>query len=269
MKLNLKKDLVVFDLESTGLSVAKDRIVQMAMIKIFADGRPSIERGRLVNPTILIPAETTAIHGITNEMVANEPTFADLANGIIALIGDADFLTFNGNRFDIPLLMEEFARAAKVFDMTNRKTIDSLRFFHKMEKRNLEAAVQFYLNKKHEKAHDAMADAKATLNVLEAQLDKYKNTDYEEKGVITKTPIKNDIDALHEFCVDPNDVDYQGKIKMKDGVAVFEFGKYQGKSVGKSLAADPKYFEWILSGDFATDTKNHIRRLVQEFAQHA
>ena len=268
MKLNLKKDLVVFDLETTGLSVSKDKIVQIAIVKIFADGRPSIERCRLINPGIPIPAETSAIHGIFDIDVENEPKFEEVANGLIQLIGDADFLTFNGNRFDIPFLMEEFARAGKTFDMTNRKTIDALRFFHKMEKRNLEAAVQFYLNKKHEKAHDAMADAKATLNVLEAQLDKYKNTDYEDKGVITKTPIKNDIDALHEFCVDPNDVDYQGKIKLKDGVAVFEFGKFQGKPVGKSLAADPKYFEWILAGDFATDTKNHIRRLVQEF-QHA
>jgi len=269
MKLNLEKDLVALDAETTGLSVSKDRIVQLAMVKIFADGRKPEERCRLVNPGIPIPVEVTAVHSITDEMVKNEPTFSKLAKGIQAFIGDSDLLTYNGNRFDIPLLMEEFERAGLPLDMTGRKTIDAQRIFHKMEPRNLSAAVKFYTGKKMEGAHDAGNDIRATVNVLFGQIKKYDGVDFEEKdGTIIASPIKNDMKALHEFCTEPNEIDFQGKVKLDaNGVAVLTFGKYQGKPVAESLYGDKNYRNWILTGDFTVDTKKVIERLVNEYAE--
>jgi DNA polymerase-3 subunit epsilon len=265
MKLNLQKDIVAIDAETTGLSVSKDRIVQLAMIKVFADGRKTEERCRLVNPEIPIPAEVSAIHGITDEKVRNEPTFKRLSRGMLDFIGDADFVTYNGNRFDIPLLIQEFDRVGCPLDMTGRKTIDVQRIFHKMEPRTLSAAVKFYLGEKLEGAHDAGKDIKATLSVLVAQIKKYDGVDYDDKGDIIKSPIKNDMQALHDFTTNPNELDFQGKVILnRDGVAVFSFGKYQGKPVGESMYSDRKYFEWIMNGDFTMDTKRIIERLRDE-----
>lgn len=269
MKLKLEKDIVALDAETTGLSVSKDRIVQLAMIKIFADGRKPEERCRLINPGIPIPAEVTAVHGITNEMVKDEPTFLKLAKGIQTFIGDSDFLTYNGNRFDIPLLMEEFERAGLPLDMTDRSTIDAQRIFHKMEPRTLSAAVKFYTGEKMEGAHDAGNDVRATVKVVLGQIKKYDGVDYEDKnGEIITAPIKNDMKALHEFCTDPNEIDFQGKVKLNaHGVAVLTFGKYQDKPVAESLYADKNYKNWILNGDFTVDTKKVIERLVNEYAE--
>jgi DNA polymerase-3 subunit epsilon len=268
MKLNLQKDLTFLDLETTGLSVSKDRIVQLAMIKIFADGRPSEERCRLVNPGIPIPAEASAVHGITEDKIRNEPTFNRIARGIQTFIGDSDLATYNGNRFDIPLLMEEFERAGLPLDMTGRRTVDVQRIFHKMEPRTLSAAVRFYTGEKMEGAHDAGVDTRATVKVLLGQLEKYDGVDLEDKdGAIIKSPIRNDIQALHDFCTDPTEVDFQGKVKLNaDGVAVLTFGKFQGMPVGESLHFDHKYYLWILNGDFTVDTKRVIERLVTEYA---
>lgn len=269
MKLKLEKDLVALDAETTGLSVSKDRIVQLAMIKIFADGRRSEERCRLINPEIPITEGATDVHGITDEMVKNEPVFSKLAKGIRAFIGDSDLLTYNGNRFDIPLLMEEFERAGCPFDMTGRKCVDALRIFHKMEPRTLSAALKFYTGEKIEGAHDAGNDIRATVKVLIGQIKKYDGVDFEEKdGTIITSPIKNDMKVLHDFCTDPNEIDFQGKVKLNaDGIAVLTFGKYQGKPVAESLYADKNYKNWILTGDFTVDTKKVIEKLVNEYAE--
>jgi GTP cyclohydrolase II len=185
MKLNLKKDIVFFDIESTGLSTSQDRIVQLAIIKYFADGRAPLERCRLVNPTIPISKEASEVHGITDEMVKDEPNFKQIAKGLSDLIGDADLCGFNSNRFDVPMLMEEFARAEVPFDMTDRKTVDVWKIYQKMEPRNLTAALKYYCNEEMEGAHDALNDVRATIKVFEGQLDMYEGKSYDEgKGVI-------------------------------------------------------------------------------------
>ena len=269
MKLNLEKDLVVLDVETTGLSVSKDRIVQLAMIKIFADGREKEERCRIINPEMPIPAEASAVHGITDEMVKNEPTFSRVAKGIQAFLRDSDLATYNGNRFDIPLLIEEFHRVNLPLDMTGRRTVDVQRIFHKMEPRNLSAAFKFYTGKKMDGAHDAGVDTRATLDVLLAQLDKYENVDCEIGDEVIKTPIKNSIQALHDFTTDPNELDFQGKVKLNaDGVAVLTFGKFQGMPVGESLHFDHKYYNWIMCGDFTVDTKRVIEKFVTEYSKN-
>jgi DNA polymerase-3 subunit epsilon len=269
MKLKLEKDLVVFDCETTGLSVSKDRIIQLAIIKYFADGRAPLERTRYINPGIPIPAVVTDLTGITNEMVKDQPTFSKLAKGLMELIGDADFLTFNGIRFDTPLLMEEFERCGMQLDMSERRCIDAQRIFHMMEPRTLKAAVKFYCNEKFENAHNAMSDVRATIKVLEAQLEKYEDKDFEDKnGNIINTPINGDVQLLHNFINDPNELDFQGKVKLnEEGIPCFTFGKFQNKPVGSSLASDSKYLQWILSGDFTADTKRVVTRLYNEFVE--
>jgi DNA polymerase-3 subunit epsilon len=268
MKLNLEKDLIVFDIESTGLSVKNDRILQLAIIKLHADGRPPIERKRLINPTIPISKEASAVHGITDEMVRNEPTFAQLAKNLFGLIGECDFCTFNGNRFDIPMLMEEFSRCGIELDMTERKCIDVKRIFHRMERRDLKAAYEFYCGKKLEGAHDAMNDVRATLGVLECMLDRYDGKDCIDKDdVVIPQPIKNDMVALSDFTKDFDNVDFAGTVKMnKDGIAVFGFGKYQGQSLTECLSNDRKYYDWIMTkGEFTTETRKVIEGLMKEF----
>lgn len=250
MKINLRKDLLVFDVETTGLSVSKDRIIQLAAIKYFSDGRPPIERVRYINPCMPIPKEVTDLTGITDEMVKEAPTFKQIHKNLLEFIGDADFLGFNSNRFDIPLLMEEFERCGVQLDMTDRKYVDGLRIFHQMEPRTLKAAMKFYCNEELIKAHDALADTKATMRVFEAQIERYEGQSIEDKDGNKIVPIINDIDRIHDFVNDPNELDFQGKIKINsDGVAVFTFGKYQLLPVGQSLAGDRKYMHWILNGD--------------------
>jgi DNA polymerase-3 subunit epsilon len=269
MKLKLEKDIIFFDIESTGLSTSKDRIVQLAIIKCFADGRPNLERTRLINPTIPIPEESSKIHKITDDVVKDEPTFLKLSKGLFELIGDADLAGFNSNRFDIVMLMEEFERCGMQLDMTERRCVDVLRIFHQMESRTLRGAMRFYCNEKMENAHDAMVDTKATLKVLEAQLEKYSKKGYQhedKEGNMLESPIKNNIQVLHDFTNDPNELDFQGKIKRnEEGVPCFTFGKYQSKPIGSSMAGDSKYHAWIMAGDFASDTKRVITQLMNEF----
>jgi DNA polymerase-3 subunit epsilon len=266
MKINLQKNLIVFDIETTGLSVSKDRIIQIATIKHFVDGRPPIERVRYINPGIHIPEEVTNLTGITDEMVKDAPTFKQIHKNLIDFIGDSDFLTFNGNRFDIPLLLEEFERCGVQLDMSDRKYVDGLRIFHLMEPRTLKAAMKFYCNEELIKAHDAMADTRATMRVFEAQVERYEGQTIEDKDGNKITPIVNNINILHNFVNDPSELDFQGKIKLNsEGVAVFTFGKYQLLPVGQSLAGDRKYMHWILNGDFCSDTKRIIQRLVNEY----
>lgn len=247
MQLNLKRPLVVFDLETTGINISNDRIVEICTIKVFPDGTEEVKTQRF-NPTIPIPKEVTAIHGITNEDVKNEPTFADKAKELCEYLKGCDFAGFNSNKFDFPMLVEEFLRAKVDFDPENRKFIDVQRIFHVMEQRNLVAAYKFYCDKMLEKAHSAEADTSATLEVLKAQLQRYDN-------------LKNDIEFLHSFSGQTNFVDLAGRmIYDSKGREVFNFGKHKGKPVSEVLKTEPAYYEWMMQSEFPLDTK---RRLTQ------
>jgi DNA polymerase-3 subunit epsilon len=247
MQLNLKRPLVVFDLETTGINISNDRIVEICTIKVFPDGTEEVKTQRF-NPQIPIPKEVTAIHGITNEDVKDEPIFADKARELNEYLKGCDFAGFNSNKFDFPMLVEEFLRAKVDFDPEDRKFIDVQRIFHVMEQRNLVAAYKFYCDKVLEKAHSAEADTSATLEVLKAQLQRYDN-------------LKNDIEFLHSFSGQTNFVDLAGRmIYDAKGREVFNFGKHKGKSVSDVLKAEPAYYEWIMQNDFPLDTK---RRLTQ------
>lgn len=242
MKLNLHRPICFFDLETTGTNISKDRIVEISIHKVFPDGAEKTFTYR-VNPTVNIPAETTAVHGITNEMVENEPTFKELAHKINNLINDSDLAGFNSNRFDIPLLAEEMLRAGVDFDMGNRNAIDIQNIFHKMEQRTLVAAYKFYCDKELTNAHSAEADNIATFEVLEAQLDKYDD-------------LENNVKFLSDFSRRNKNADLMGRIIFNDDdVEVFNFGKHKGKTVTYVLENEPSYYKWMMNGDFPLYTK--------------
>jgi DNA polymerase-3 subunit epsilon len=253
MELNLKKPIVFFDLETTGINIAKDRIVEISILKIFPNGTQE-SKTWLVNPEIEIPADATAVHGITNEKVVTEPTFKELAERINAMIADADLAGFNSNRFDIPLLAEEFLRVGIDFDMNNRKAIDVQVIFHKKEQRTLSAGYQFYCGKTLEDAHSAEADTKATYEILKAQLDKYED-------------IENSVDALSEFSTHGKRGDFAGFILFNDqDQEIFSFGKYKGRTVEEVLKENPGYNAWIQNADFPLYTKKVLREIKQRMS---
>lgn len=242
MQLNLSKPICFFDLETTGINITKDRIVEIAILKIHPNQKQE-SKTWLVNPETPIPAEATNIHGITNDDVANQPNFAAIAKEINAFIKGADLGGFNSNRFDIPLLAEEMLRAGEDFDMKNRLAIDVQTIFHKMEKRTLSAAYQFYCNKDLTNAHSAEADTQATFEVLKAQLDKYKD-------------LENDTKFLADFSAHKKNVDFAGFITYNNkGEECFSFGKHKGKLVTQVLENEPGYFGWLQNADFPLYTK--------------
>ncbi len=242
MELKLNRPICFFDLETTGIEVAKDRIVEIAIFKVFPNGNKE-SKTWLVNPTITIPPQTTAVHGITNEKVANEPTFSELAPQIYAMIKDSDLAGFNSDRFDIPLLAEELLRAGVDFDMKNRYSVDIQTIFHKKEERTLSAAYKFYCNQILENAHSAEADTMATYEILKAQLDRYDDLD-------------NDIKLLSEFTTRKKSVDFAGFIALNDeGKEIFTFGKNKGQLVEAVLEKEPGYYGWIQGADFPLYTK--------------
>ena len=248
MELNLNKPICFFDLETTGVNVASDRIVEISILKVFPNGNKESHTWR-VNPEMPIPSNVSAIHGITNEMVANEPTFNELAPKVFQLIKDSDLGGFNSNRFDIPLLAEEMLRADIDFDMKKALSVDVQTIFHKMEKRTLEAAYKFYCNKTLENAHSAEADTMATYEVLKAQLSKYED-------------LKNDMSFLAEFSSHRNFADFAGFIGFdKQGQEVFNFGKHKGTLVEEVLEKEPGYFGWLLNADFPLYTKKVLTRV--------
>jgi DNA polymerase-3 subunit epsilon len=267
MDFNLDRDLIFFDLEATGLSVVRDRIIQIAMVKYPKKGGEPQELSMLINPGIPISEEAMEVHGITPKDVANKPTFQQVAEEIYNFIGNADLAGYNSNRFDIPMLMEEFDRVGIEFNIDNRRTIDVQRIFYKMEPRNLKAAVRFYCNKEMENAHDALADVYATIDVFKGQLEKYRGVDYEDDdGNITPTPVTNDMQVVHDFTNDLRYVDATQKMKYDvDGTIVFSFGKYNGKPVGETLSKDKQYFNWILNKEFSSQVKQIVKRLVREY----
>ncbi|MFD0963041.1 exonuclease domain-containing protein [Pseudofulvibacter geojedonensis] len=242
MELKLHKPICFFDLETTGIQVAKDRIVEISILKVFPNGNKE-SKTWLVNPEMDIPAETSAIHGITNEKVANEPTFKELAPKVYQMIKDSDLGGFNSDRFDIPLLAEEMLRAGVDFDMKNMITVDVQTIFHKKEQRTLSAGYQFYCGKSLDNAHSAEADTMATYEILLAQLEKYDD-------------LENDIKKLSEFTTRKRNADFAGFIIYnKEGKEVFSFGKHKGKLVEEVLANEPGYYGWIQGADFPLYTK--------------
>ncbi len=245
MQLNLKRPIAFIDLETTGVNVGADRIVEIAILKIFPNGTKD-SRVYKVHPTIPIPAETSKIHGIYDEDVKDCPTFKEISMEVKTLLGDCDLAGYNSNKFDIPLLLEEFTRCDISFDVTTRKLVDVQNIFHKMEQRTLSAAYKFYCNKDLENAHTAEADTLATFEVMLAQLEKYDT-------------LKNDIDFLSQFSSITKNVDLAGRIVFNEkGDEVFNFGKYKGKLVSDIFQSEPSYYDWMMKGDFATNTKNVI-----------
>lgn len=242
MELNLKRPLCFFDLETTGIKISKDRIVEISILKVFPNGTQE-SKTWLVNPEMPIPAETTEIHGIDDAKVANEPTFKMLAVDISEMIKGCDLAGFNSNRFDIPLLAEELLRVGLDFDLKSTMAIDVQTIFHKMEKRTLSAAYKFYCDKDLEDAHSAEADTNATFEVLKSQLDRYPE-------------LENDAKFLSEFSARNQFADLAGFIMFtKEGKEAFSFGKHKGKLVEKVLDDEPGYFGWIQNADFPLYTK--------------
>ena len=270
MEFKLERDLVFLDLESTGLNVVRDRILQIAMAKYFKDGRAPEELSMLINPGIPISEEAMQVHGILPKDVANKPTFQQVAQKIYDFIGNADLAGYNSNRFDIPMLMEEFARVGMEFSMEKRRTIDVQRIFYKMEPRTLKAAMQFYCNREMEDAHDALADVRATVDVFKGQLQRYRGVDYfDEDGNKATSPVVNDVQALHDFTNDTRFVDATQKMRYDtDGKVVFNFGKYAGQAVGETLSRDKQYYNWILNKEFSSQVKQLVKKLLKEYEQN-
>jgi DNA polymerase-3 subunit epsilon len=263
MILHLTRDLVFFDLETTGLNVIRDKIVQIALIKLHKNGAPPLEYTTLVNPGIPISEESMAIHGITPADLRNKPTFQQIAEKVHEFIGDADLGGYNSNRFDIPMLMEEFARVGMELDISKRRLIDAQRIFYKMEPRTLKAAYRLYCQKELTDAHDALADVRATIEVFQGQLQMYDGKDLmDEEGNTIPAPIQNDIQALHDFTNDLNFLDVTQKLKAQaDGVVVFNFGKYAGQSVKEVFKKEPNYYHWMMEREFSSQVKQMIKEI--------
>lgn len=268
MEFNLEKDIVFFDLEATGLSVVRDRIVQIAMIKYSPGKAEPEEINLLINPgATLISKEAMEVHGITNEDVARKPTFEQVAQKLYDFIGESDLAGYNSNRFDIPMLMEEFHRAGMELNMDNRHSVDVQRIFYKMEPRTLRAAYRFYCEKNIENAHDALADVRATVEVLKGQLKKYKDVDLiQDEEETIKAPVQNDMKALHNFTSDLKTIDATQKLKYNsEGTVVFNFGKYVNQPAAEVLYKDRNYYNWILTKEFSSQVKQLVRKLYKEY----
>ena len=248
MQLNLKNPLVFFDLETTGIDIVKDRIIEISYVKVFPNGKEESKTMR-INPGMPIPPASTAIHGITDDDVKNCPLFKHVAKLLAAQIEGCDLAGYNSNRFDIPLLAEVFLRAGVDIDLTRRKFIDVQTIFYKMEQRTLAAAYKFYCQKSLENAHTAAADTMATYEVLKAQLDRYPE-------------LKNDVAFLSEFSSFTNNVDFAGRMVCNDkNQEVFNFGKYKGRLVEEVLKQDPAYYSWMMNGDFPLNTKQKLTEI--------
>ena len=261
MKLNLKNPIVFLDLETTGINIVTDRIIEIALLKINIDGSEE-EKLLRINPEMPIPEEASKIHGIYDEDVADAPIFREVAKNLAKFLEGCDLGGFNSNRFDIPLLAEEFLRADIDIDFKRRKFIDVQAIFHKMEKRTLAAAYKFYCNKELHDAHSAMVDTKATYEVLKSQLDLYKDTEYEDNKGLKSVPIVNDVEKLSEFSSYDQNVDFVGRIVYNEnGIEVFNFGKNKGIPVEKVLEEQPGYFGWIMNSEFPLYTKKVLTQI--------
>jgi DNA polymerase-3 subunit epsilon len=245
--LQLKKPLAIIDLETTGVNLGSDRIVEIAIVRIQTDGSRQIKR-KLLNPEIPISAISRDLHGISNEMVKDAPTFKQVANEIKQFLDNCDLAGYNSNRFDIPMLAEEFLRVGLEFDFNQRRLLDVQKIFHMMEQRTLSAAYKFYCNKNLEGAHGAEADAVATWEVLLAQIEKYPQLGTSVETIIT-------------HIGDDNIVDFARRMVMENGIEVFNFGKHKGRSVAEVLKAEPQYYDWMMKGDFPMHTKHKLTEI--------
>ena len=248
MKLQLKRPIIFFDLETTGVDTSKDRIVEISMIKIMPDGE-EITRTRKLTPTIPIPPEATAVHGITDDDVKDEPTFQQVAKSLAQFIQGCDFGGFNSNRFDLPVLVEEFLRAGVDVDLKRRKFIDVQNIFHKKEQRTLVAAYKFYCDRDLNDAHSAEADTRATYEVLKAQIERYDD-------------LENDVDFLAEYSQRGKAADYAGYVLYNEkDEEVFGFGKHRGRLVSEVFRTEPSYYAWMMNGDFPLYTKKVLTEI--------
>ncbi|MFN3556859.1 MAG: exonuclease domain-containing protein [Bacteroidales bacterium] len=259
MQLNLKRPIAFFDIESTGTNVVKDRIVEICFYRVMPDGTTET-RLRRINPTIPIPPEVTAIHGISNEDVTNEPTFKQIARSLNDWLKDCDLAGYNSNKFDVPMLIEEFLRCDIDFNLKNRNLVDVQNIFHKMEPRTLKAAYKFYCGKELVDAHTAEADTKATYEILISQIERYQDTEYtDQEGNVSK-PIQNDMSALYSFSYNHRNADLVGHIVFNaHGKETFNFGKHKGKTVEEVFEKESQYYDWMMNADFPLSTKNVIR----------
>jgi len=245
--LQLTRPLAVIDLETTGTNLGSDRIVEIALVKIMPDGKKMVKH-KLINPEIPIPKGASDIHGITDEKVKDAPVFRQVANELRQFLDNCDLAGYNSNRFDIPLLVEEFLRIGIEFETKGRRMVDVQKVFHMMEQRTLSAAYRFYCNKNLEGAHGAEADAAATLEVLEAQLNKYPQ-------------LGMDVDSILKFTGEDVIVDFARRFVMDNGVEIFNFGKHKGRPVAEVLKAEPQYYDWMMKGDFPLHTKQKLTEI--------
>lgn len=249
--LQLTRPLAVIDLETTGTNVATDRIIEIAVIKVMPD-RSVQRKVKRINPLIPIPAATTAIHGIRDEDVKDAPTWKQAANEFRQFLENCDIAGYNSNRFDIPMLVEEFLRVGLTFDVSDRRFVDVQKIFHLMEKRTLSAAYKFYCDKDLTNAHSAEADALATFEILEAQLERYSEQ------------LKADVDALALFTKEDEYVDFARRIIRQNGVEMFNFGKYKGRAVRDVLKSEPQYYDWMMKAEFPLNTKEKLSEIYHD-----
>ncbi|MBP3942780.1 ribonuclease H-like domain-containing protein [Sphingobacteriaceae bacterium WQ 2009] len=261
MKLHLKKPLAFFDLETTGVNISADRIVEICILKVNPDATEEVYTKK-INPGMPIPAESSMFHGIYDEDVKDIPTFKEYAAEIAEFLGDADLAGYNSNKFDVPVLMEEFLRVGVPFSLEGRSFVDVQNIFHQMEQRTLKAAYKFYCNESLVNAHTAEADVRATYEVLKAQIDKYEGVTFEDKHGKTSQPVVNDVEALHQFTNLSKPVDFAGRLVYNDeGIEVFSFGKHKGRAVTAVFEMEPSYYAWMQNGDFPLYTKKCLENL--------
>ena len=245
--LQLTKPLAFIDLETTGINLATDRIIEIAIVKVLPDGKRSVKR-KLINPQIPIPKQSSDVHGITDEMVKDAPTFKEVAHELKQMLDGCDIAGYNSNRFDIPMLVEEFLRADVDFDMKGRRLLDVQNIFHKMEQRTLSAAYKFYCNKILDGAHSAEVDATATHEILIAQLQRYPD-------------LGTSVESVLKLIGEEPIVDFARRFIMENGVEIFNFGKYKGRSVAEVLKTEPQYYDWMMKGDFPQYTKQKLTEI--------
>lgn len=261
MELKLKKPLAFFDLETTGVNIAADKIVEIAILKVLPSGEELVYEKR-VNPGMPIPLASSMFHGIYDEDVKDLPLFKALAPEIAEFIGDADLAGYNSNKFDVPMLMEEFLSAGVNFSLEGRSFVDVQNVFHQMEQRTLKAAYKFYCNENLDNAHTAEADVRATYEVLKAQLTKYENVAFEDKHGVVSYPVINDVEKLHDFTNLTKPVDFAGRLVYdEDGDVTINFGKHKGKKVTTVFDVEPSYYSWMQNGDFPLYTKKVLENL--------
>lgn len=267
MNLQLKRPIAFFDLETTGVNISADRIVEISILKISPDQSEQTLTKR-INPGMPIPLEASLVHGIYDADIQGAPAFSAVAEEIAAFFGDADLAGYNSNKFDIPLLMEEFLRAGVAFSLHGRHFVDVQNIFHQMEQRTLKAAYRFYCGKSLDNAHSAEADVRATYEVLLGQLERYEDVAWQDKAGNESVPVVNDVEALHKFTNLSRPVDFAGRMVFDEqGQELFNFGKHKGKTVESVFEQEPSYFQWMMQGDFPLYTKQCLENIWKRFRE--